>query len=360
MSGDRILIIDDEEVVRSSCQKILEEKNHLIDTAGTGEEGLDMMARENYDLVVTDLKMPGMSGMEVLQKIRDEYPDVTVIIFTGYATVETTRQALKMGAFDYIPKPFTPDDFRTVIGNALAERQKEDDSEKKLIDLMAVVSHELQSPLSVVHTTAQTLSDGYLGDLGPKQQRTVDAILRNCIYLEDIIRNYLDYSRLEMEDFGSYREDKKMVEDILEPVITIPENARNFREMPLEKDFQVNPTLRVDAYLIQIVVRNYVSNGIKYGKDKTPLRISLKKEGNEYLFSVFNEGVGIPDEGMDKLFTRYGRLRQKGTEGIKGNGLGLYMCRDIIEKHGGRVWAESEPGQWACFYFALPESITVS
>ncbi len=113
--------------------------------------------------------MPQLGGMEVLKTLRKEQPDVTVIIFTGFATVDTAREALKLGAFDYIPKPFTPDELRNVVDNAINARQNK--AEAAMLDLMAIVSHELKSPVSVVHTTAETLYKGYFGNLSPEQQK---------------------------------------------------------------------------------------------------------------------------------------------------------------------------------------------
>ncbi|HOJ27510.1 MAG: sigma-54-dependent Fis family transcriptional regulator [Spirochaetes bacterium] len=115
----RILIVDDEDIVLKSCLRVLQKLDYEIDTAYSGQTALDNLEKKKYDIVVTDLMMPGMDGMQLLEEIKKRYPDVIVIIFTGYATVDTTRQALKAGAFDYIPKPFTPDELRNVIDNAV-------------------------------------------------------------------------------------------------------------------------------------------------------------------------------------------------------------------------------------------------
>ncbi len=115
----RILIVDDEDIVLKSCLRVLQKLDFEIDTAYSGHTALDNLEKKKYDIVVTDLMMPGMDGMQLLEEIKKRYPDTIVIIFTGYATVETARQALKSGAFDYIPKPFTPDELRNVIENAV-------------------------------------------------------------------------------------------------------------------------------------------------------------------------------------------------------------------------------------------------
>jgi len=354
MKKVKILFIDDEEIVLKSSLRILKNSDYDIHTAHSGEEGLVLAGDSKFDIVVTDLKMPGIGGMEVLKSLRETQPDVTVIIFTGYATVETAREALKMGAFDYIPKPFTPDELRDVLHNAVQAR--EESSGAVMLDLMAIVSHELKSPISVVHTTADTLYRGYFGKLDDTQQKTVETILRNCQYLEDIIRNYIDLSKMEIDDMESFKEDIRLYEDVVEPVIEIPEHKTNMKNMVIVPDIQVKPGVYGDPNLLKIVVTNLISNAIKYGKADTEIKTGIYEMSDAYVFYVHNEGVGISEQDVKKrLFGKFSRLKQKGTEGVKGSGLGLYICKKIVEKHSGKIWVESEEGAWVKFSFSLPK-----
>lgn len=118
-----ILVIDDEESMRDSCQQTLSRDGNHVKAAKNGSEGLIMLARESFDLIILDLKMPGLSGMEVLKKIKEDDPESMVIVITGYATVESAVEAIKTGAFDFIPKPFTPDSLRTIVRRALDRRE---------------------------------------------------------------------------------------------------------------------------------------------------------------------------------------------------------------------------------------------
>jgi len=348
-----IMIIDDEDIVLKSCLRILARENYEIDTAFSGDHALIEIEKKDYDIVITDLMMPGIGGMEVLKILKENRPDITVIIFTGFATVDTVREALKLGAFDYIPKPFTPDELRSVVNNAVKARK--DESSSQMLDLMAIVSHELKSPVSAVHTTAETLYKGYFGNLEPEQQRIIESILRNCQYLEDIIRNYLDLSKMEMDKLESFKEEIDFVDDVIMPVIEIPEYSSNIRNMPLETDLSVKPKIFGDANLLKIVVTNLVNNAIKYGRENTPIKISLYEQDGKFVFAVENQGVGISaDDIENRLFKRFSRLKQKGTEGIKGSGLGLYMCRKIIDKHRGSIRVESEQGSWVRFLVTIP------
>lgn len=349
----KLLIIDDEDIVLKSCLRILKNEDYAIDTAYSGEEGLKKTDEKEYDIVITDLKMPGIGGMEVLATLRRNKPDLTVIIFTGYATVENAREALKMGAFDYIPKPFTNEELRSVVENAVKARAES--SNAKMLDLMAIVSHEMKSPVSAVHTTAETLYRGYLGNLDPEQQKTVEKIIRNCQYLEDIIRNYLDLSKMDLDNLESFTEKINLVDDVIQPAVDLPEHGENLKKMPIRTEYRVRPRIVGDPNLLKIVITNLLNNAIKYGAPETPVEVLVREEQGAYLVSVRNEGVGIPKEDIEqRLFGKFSRMKQKGTEGVKGSGLGLYICRKIVEKHHGKIWAESEPGKCVTFTFSLP------
>jgi len=121
-TNPRILVIDDELIVCESCQRILEEEGYEVETALSGEEAFKKMRENPFGIVITDLKMPGMDGMEVLKVFRREYPDTIIIMITGFSTVETAVEAMKLGAFDYIPKPFTPDEVSIVVKKAVEQK----------------------------------------------------------------------------------------------------------------------------------------------------------------------------------------------------------------------------------------------
>jgi len=349
----KILIIDDEPIVLKSCLRIFKNEDIDIDTAASGEEGIEKIDAGRFDIVITDLMMPGIGGMEVVKHIKAGYSDIIVIIFTGYATVETAREALKLGVFDYIPKPFTPSELRDVVHNAI--KAGEASSSARMLDLMAIVSHELKSPVSSVHTTAETLYRGYFGKLDPQQQKIIESIIRNCQYLEDIIRSYIDLSKMEIDDIDSFVKETDLVRDVIQPVMDIPEYSSNLKKMRLKSFFEVNPIIKGDPNLLKIVVTNLINNAIKYGDPETDIRVSLIQNSEGIIFSVKNQGVGISEDDIkNRLFRKFARLRQKGTEGIKGSGLGMYISKKIIEKHSGRIWAESDNSSWTEFSFFLP------
>jgi len=118
-----ILIIDDEEAMRDSCRQTLLREGNKVEVAEDGTIGLTILEKESFDVVILDLKMPGLSGMEVLKRIKEKDPEIVVIVITGYATVDSAVEAMKSGAYDFVPKPFTPDSLRVIVGRALEKRK---------------------------------------------------------------------------------------------------------------------------------------------------------------------------------------------------------------------------------------------
>ena len=141
------------------------------------------------------------------------------------------------------------------------------------------------------------------------------------------------------------------------PVIEIPEYNNNIKNMKIETEFSASPVINGDPNLLKIVLTNLLNNAIKYGTKDTIIKVDVKEENGKCVLSVFNRGVGISKEDVEeKLFKKFSRLKQKGTEGVKGSGLGLFICNSIIEKHNGSISVESEPGEWARFTITLPGS----
>ncbi|MBS1197155.1 MAG: response regulator [Proteobacteria bacterium] len=348
----RLLFIDDEEIVLKSCLKILKDRGYDIETAHSGEEGLGKISNHHYDLVVTDLKMPGIDGIEVLRRIKTKDPTQLVVVFTGFATVETARESLKMGAFDYIPKPFTATELRDVVANAL--RSLENEQEVKMIDLMAIVAHEFKSPVAAVQTTADTLYGGYFGQLTPDQRKGLETIMRNCQYLEDIIRCYVDLSKMELGNLEFKETSIDLVKDVVAATVDKPEYAKNLKRMRLQATYDDVPPVSGDANLLRIVVNNLVNNAIKYGRAETDIRVKVYQQDGQVLISVFNEGPGIETTDIEtRLFKRFERLKQSGTEGVKGSGLGLYICKKIVDQHRGKIEVVSEFGRFVEFKVRL-------
>jgi two-component system, OmpR family, phosphate regulon sensor histidine kinase PhoR len=157
----QILVVDDERDIRDGCERILGRKGHQVTKASNGEEALGFVEKTLYDIVLLDLKMPGMDGLEVLQRIRQAHPDTLVIVITGYATVETAIEAMKRGAYDFIPKPFKPDQLRIVVDRAVERKQLTEEARRLERERQRTLK-DLHLEQSRTRTVIRALPDGVM------------------------------------------------------------------------------------------------------------------------------------------------------------------------------------------------------
>ena len=144
---------------------------------------------------------------------------------------------------------------------------------------------------------------------------------------------------MEIDDLESFKKDIDLVKEVIQPVLDLPEHRDNMKNMTISTDFAAVPRIYGDPHLLKIVITNLVNNAIKYGSPDTIVSVSVFANDREYVIAVCNEGVGISRDAIEnKLFKKFSRLKQKGTEGVKGSGLGLYICKTIIEKHKGNFF----------------------
>ncbi|MBW2284654.1 MAG: hybrid sensor histidine kinase/response regulator, partial [Deltaproteobacteria bacterium] len=190
---ERILIIDDEEVIRDAISRAFVKEGFSVQGAPDGESGCRLFREFRPDIVLVDLKMPGMSGMEVLAEIRNEDPDVIKIVITGYATISLAVDAMKLGAYDFLPKPFTPEELRIVVGRGLEKRRlaletkalkKEQENIRR--NMISLVSHELRAPLAASVQFLEVVLGGFAGDISGESKELIsrcDTRLREMLEL---------------------------------------------------------------------------------------------------------------------------------------------------------------------------------
>ena len=223
------------------------------------------------------------------------------------------------------------------------------------IDMLGFVTHELKNPLSSATMSLYTVKDGYLGELNPAQEKSLDAVARSLHYFHDMVKNYLDLSRLEKGELEVRMGSVPICAQVIEPVLDGLDQELRECEMVVENRVPEDLTLSVDGDLLKIVYDNLLSNAIKYGRAGGVIVLNVWDGNGRMTLSVQNDGAGIPPEKMDALFRKFSRLDGPEYARKKGTGLGLFICKEIIEKHGGEIWAESELGQWVKFSFTLPK-----
>lgn len=228
---------------------------------------------------------------------------------------------------------------------------------RNYIEMLGFVTHELKNPLTSAIMGLYTVKDGYLGELNPAQKRSLETVAKSLDYFQDMVRNYLDLSRLEQGELNPVKLPLELHKAVIEP--TLESLERQFTERRMVLDNRIPQTLMVNAdpTLLRIVYEDLLSNAVKYGREGGTILLEAEVGDDFVTLSVRNDGEGIPSEKKSQLFKRFSRLDIPSATGKKGTGLGLFICKEIVEKHGGKIWVDSKSGEWVKFSFTLPNSI---
>jgi len=230
---------------------------------------------------------------------------------------------------------------------------------RNYMEMLGFVSHELKSPLGAAVLGVYSIKDGYLGPVSDTQQRILTSVAQSLDYLNEMVKHYLDLSRLEKGELKVNRRMVNLNQEIIAPSLQGLMPSLEDKGMSIENRVPDNVLLCCDPHLMRIVFENLLSNAIKYGRNEGTIQIETgqAKSGTdtgETVLSVMNEGDGIAPDKLNLLFQKFSRIDHPKHAGKKGTGLGLYICREIIEQHGGKISGESEEGKWTKFTLSLP------
>jgi two-component system NtrC family sensor kinase len=232
--------------------------------------------------------------------------------------------------------------------------EKIEQSNRNYMQTLGFVTHELKAPLAAIQMLIGTMVDGYLGTVSPQVSDFFNRIQRNCEELQDMVRDYLDLSRLERGELVANKSLIDLPKTVVE--MTVDQTAVFFRSRKINVEINCPPELTViaDPSLLRIALNNFLTNAAKYGREGGRAAVTVKAEDGRVTLSVWNDGEGFPTEAAEHLFEKFFRVRNSNTHSKRGSGIGLFTVRNIAELHGGRAWAESEPGAWAAFHLSFP------
>jgi signal transduction histidine kinase len=356
----KLLIIDDEEIVLDSCIQILASGDYEISTANNGESGLKMLPDFRPDLVFVDLKMPGISGFEVLNKIHESDPTIVTIVITGFATVSSAVDAMKEGAFDFLPKPFTPDELRLITRRGLEKRKLELETialrrEREMMreHFAAIVSHELKSPLNAVQQNLFVLADELSAQLSDEQNRKFERAKSRISDLMKLIHTWLRVITVDIDEIQTTFQPNS-VESIIAKAIENIENQAVRKNIEITTSIKdpLNMVNGDEGTLVEALV-NIIGNAVKYSPMGSQVLITAESKDDEIVISVADNGVGIPKEDLPYIFNDF-YIAGTAPKEARGSGLGLALTRRIIEAHYGSVSVDSEPGIGSTFLIRLP------
>jgi two-component system sensor histidine kinase/response regulator len=356
----KILVIDDEEIVLDSCTQILSSGDYDLQTADNGLQGISVIEEFKPDLIFLDLKMPGISGFEVLEKIQEIDPAIVTIVITGFATIDSAVEAMQKGAFDFLPKPFTPDELRLITRRGMEKRKfvletMELRREKELLreHFAAIVSHELKSPLAAVQQHLYLLSDELSDQLSEDQQRRFERIQIRIKDLMNLIHTWLRAISVDINTIKERFQPTSIPTVIAKAVESVEPHA-------VRKDIAITSTVAADMPMVQgdegtltEAIVNILGNAIKYSPAGTQIDLNGSQVGDQVIIRITDNGIGISKEDLPYIFDDFYTSSDKNKE-ERGSGVGLALTKRIVEAHNGSISVESELGHGSIFELCLP------
>lgn len=367
----RVLVVDDEQGMRDFLAYELSDAGYEVTTASDGCEALEQIKKQSYPVVLTDIMMPNMNGLDLLDEIKKINPYVEVVMATGFGQVDHAVKAMKSGAYDFIQKPYTVQEILMVIEKALEKsrlRQSRDaavEASRAKSEFLATMSHEIRTPLNAIVGMTELLSET---SLSGEQKEYVQILQRGSDTLLSLINDILDLSKVES---GCLE-----LEEIAFDVYEFMEKTAEFMAVRShQKGLELNCRIADDvpAHLLgdsnrlrQILI-NLLGNAIKFtekGEIVLSVELAKKTEGDlntaNLLFSVKDTGIGIPEEKLNAVFEPFTQADSSTTRKYGGTGLGLSISKKFIELMGGKIGVLSQQGKGTNFYFELPVKINPS
>lgn len=363
----RILIVDDEVAqMQALCDTL---RDHGYETTGftEGRAALEALRRVRFDLLLADLMMPGMDGIALLHAAQQADRDLVGIIMTGEGTITSAVAAMKTGALDYILKPFKLSAILPVLARALAvrdlrianaelersvrERTAELEAANKELEAFAFsVSHDLRSPLTAITGAADLLINERVIRMSPSPRQLVHSIMGSAQRMAQLINDLLRLSRLGRQQLEKSPVNvSALVHEVLD------ELQKEQGERHVRVQIGDLPDSVGDPALLRQVFTNLLSNAFKFtrGREGPVVEVICRHQTGEKVYCVRDNGAGFDMRQAKELFGAFQRFHS--AQQFEGTGVGLSIVHRIVQRHGGRVWADAEPGKGASFHFSLPD-----
>ena len=369
----RTLIVDDEPGMRTGAKRVLQNYRLRlpdldadvafdIELAADGAEARRRLDTGTYDLVLLDYKLPDASGLDILHEIKAKNLDLMAIMITAFSSLEVAVSATKNGAFDFLSKPFAPEELESVVAkaarNLLLERRARRLSEEKRrlrLEFISVLVHELKAPLGAVEGYLKLMKDRVLGENVASYDAAVNRSLVRTEGMRKLIYDMLDLARIEAGE-------RKRA---LQP-LDLAELARHVMETQQAEALQKRLTMTLhaperlewvaDRGEMEIVFNNLLSNAVKYNRDGGEVEVTLAREGDTAVLRVRDTGIGLAPGETGRLFGEFVRIRNEKTMLIPGSGLGLSTARKLAQRYGGDITVESREDVGSVFELRLRQS----
>lgn len=373
MNRIKILVVDDEFGIRAGIERIL--KNHTISypfleedidfdilIAETGEQAVEIIDENVPEIILLDNKLPGIQGVEVLKYVNAKYPDILVMMITSYASLDLAVEATYRGAWDFVPKPFTPQELKASIENAAKHlylkrmtSKLHQDGKQIRFQFLSVLSHELKSPINAVEGYLKMFQNRDLGDSMDDYNEVVERSLVRINGMRTLILDLLDLTKIETGSKMRKLENVAIKELFAEAVDTITPYAIQ-KDITIGVEHDDDMVVFADREELLIILNNLLSNAVKYNKAGGEVWLRATCINESWRLQVEDTGVGMTKQEQKKLFGEFVRFKNPKAEGVNGSGLGLSIVKKMVEFYGGGIEVHSEPDEGTVFTIVFPKA----
>jgi len=373
METIRILIVDDEVGMRTGAERALrnfrvhlnkfgQEVGFEVRHVATGEEALEAIQAAPPDILLLDHKLPGISGLDVLERLRGRQDEILTVMITAYASLETAVTATKRGAYDFLAKPFTPEELTGVVRKTAQHlllqkqaRQLAEEKRRMRFEFISVLAHELKTPINAVEGYLRIIRDREAGD----DQAVYDHMIRrSLVRLEGMRKMILDMLDLTRIEAGTRKREMSQVDLSALAAEILETHAPAAAEKNIALCLQAPEGLALwgDRDELAIMLNNLVSNAVKYNRPEGEVDVVMSAASQAVTLSVADTGIGMTTEEATRLFEEFSRIKNAKTRDILGSGLGLSIVKKLVTLYDGTLKVESTPDVGTTFTVTLPRA----
>lgn len=366
-SKRNVLVVDDQAQNLKLLSAILRSSYNLY-LANSGEKALEILKKQKPELILLDVMMSEMNGFEVAARIKkqEELAEIPILFLTALTDSEAIKKAYQSGGMDYVTKPIITSELlaRMEVHLKIYDNKRELKQLNEILELknkqkdklLSIISHDMTNAVSgsrqLIEILVNKLRQGKL--TLESLSKPLEATYRGINGASELLQELLWWSKSQ---FKQVKYNAKPIDylSIVKKVIALEETRLDAKNLELRTDFSEIPeTILADSDMLSVVIRNLLGNAIKFSNENAEISISVKGENSAIITCIGDEGVGISSENLDKLFELDSDHTTPGTNGEKGTGLGLTLCKGLIETWGGEIWVESELDEGSKFYFTIP------
>jgi signal transduction histidine kinase len=360
---DVILVVDDQPTNIKVIASILGQK-YSLSFANNGMNALKILEKSIPDLILLDIMMPEMDGFEVCKRIKENEntKEVPVIFLTAKTDIADRIKGFEVGAVDYITKPFNPVEMEVRVKNHLSlynSRKEIAQVNKEKDKFFSIIAHDLRSPFNAIVGFSQLLIDQVNSRDFAGIEQYAGIILRSAELALELQRNLMEWAQSQTGRI-EFNPINFELDTLINELVSLFTHIANQKSIALELEMPHPISVFADKAMIGTVLRNLISNSIKYTNPGGTIKIAIVNDENQVRIAVSDTGIGMPQTAIDNLFRIDKNQSTPGTHDELGTGLGLILCKEFIEIHGGQIEVKSELKKGSTFWVSLPQNILPS